>query len=155
MRELRAREIQASDLPFFQELVDASPEWQEEECVSDDLETYVLSYLMYNGQWRIWYDESDNYVGISYMVEWSPSNEKPWLGTILIHPSKYRKGFGKKIIDQYKEELSQKGHKALFAGCPIYKDTWLQFLGNCGFEQFKVEKDEVTQKEYMILILPL
>ncbi|WP_235991711.1 hypothetical protein [Metabacillus schmidteae] len=51
--------------------------------------------------------------------------------------------------------MSRKGHKALFAGCPIERDSWLQFLGNCGFEQFKVEKDEVTQKEYMIFVLPL
>ncbi len=155
MIKLRARELRSSDLPFFQVLINCSTEWQEEECESSELENYLLSYSMYKGQWRVWQDESGNDIGISYMVEWSPSNEKPWIGTILIHPSNYRKGFGKMVIEQYKEELSKKGNKVLFAACPIYRDSWLQFLGSCGFEQFKVEKEEKTQKEYMITVLPL
>ncbi|WP_226530585.1 GNAT family N-acetyltransferase [Metabacillus niabensis] len=155
MTKIKARELQSKDLPFFQELIDASPEWQEEECVSVELETYLLSYSMYKGQWRIWCDESDKNVGVSFMIEWSPSNEKPWIGTILIHPSKHHKGFGKMIIAHYKEVLSKKGYRVLFAGCPIQRNSWMQFLGKCGFEQFKVEKDEGTQKEYMISVLPL
>ncbi|WP_235991710.1 hypothetical protein [Metabacillus schmidteae] len=66
--KLSSRELQSRDLPFFQELIAASPEWQGEECVSDDLETYLLSYTMYNGQWRIWWDEFGNNVGISFIV---------------------------------------------------------------------------------------
>ncbi len=154
MRKLRARELHSSDLPFFRELIEVSPEWQQEECTTDELESYLLTYKMYNGTWTIWKD-GDTYIGVSFMIEWSPSNEKPWLGTILIHPSNHLQGYGKRIINQYKEDLALKGHKVLFAGCPIYRTSWIRFLGNCGFEQFKIEKDELNQKEYMISVLPL
>jgi len=154
VKVLSARDFQSSDLPFFQELINASTEWQQEECTSDKLEAYLLSYKMYDGKWRIWHD-GETCIGISFLVEWSPSNGKPWIGTILIHPSKYLRGYGKLVIKHYKEELTQNGHKVLFAGCPIQRSSWIQFLGKCGFEQFKVEKDEATQKEYMIFVLPL
>ena len=154
MKVLSARDLQSSDLPFFQELINASTEWQQEECTSGQLETYLLSYKMYNGKWKIWYDGATN-IGISFLVEWSPSNEKPWIGTILIHPSKYHRGYGKMVIEWYKKDLARKGFNVLFAACPIKRASWIQFLGKCGFEQFKVEKDEATQKEYMISVLPL
>jgi N-acetylglutamate synthase-like GNAT family acetyltransferase len=65
------------------------------------------------------------------------------------------KGVGKRILTEIGNKLRHKGHKALFAGCPIRQDLWLQFLGKCGFEQFKVEMDETTKKEFMITVKPL
>jgi GNAT superfamily N-acetyltransferase len=151
---LISRELNVNDNNFFKEIIAESPDWQKEECSIDNLQHYLLSYNMYKGEWRIWSCENID-VGISYILEWSPANEKPWLGTILIHPSVQRRGLGKEILDKIGSELYQRGHKAFFAACPIVQDSWLQFLGKCGFQQFKVEKDENTLKEYMITVKPL
>lgn len=154
MTNLSARELHVNDYRFLKEIIEVSPAWQKEECLVEDLQTYLLSYKMYNGQWRIWTSEN-KLVGVSYVLEWSPANEKPWVGTVLIHPAFQCKGYGRKILTMIGDELHQRGHKALFAACPINQDSWLQFLGKCGFQQFKVEKDDTTTKEYMITVKPL
>lgn len=142
------------DLHFFNELVKASPEWSKEECVPEQLETYLSNYSMYNGVWQVWELDGD-LVGICYVLEWSPSNEKPWLGTILIHPSFRGQGFAKKIIAMIGEELKARGHKALFAACPSNQSSWLLFLGKCGFEQYKFEIDDHTSQQYILTVKPL
>lgn len=154
MISLSSRSLEIDDYEFFKEIIRASTEWQNEECVEEDLQSYLLSYKMFNGEWRIW-NSGDKLVGVSYVLEWSPANEKPWIGTILVHPHSRMNGFGKSIVTEIGSELSRKGHKALFVGCPIQQDTWLQFLGKCGFEQFKVEFNEFTSKEFMIAVKPL
>ncbi|MBO1510573.1 GNAT family N-acetyltransferase [Metabacillus bambusae] len=154
MISLSSRSLEKDDYEFFKEIIIESNEWQNEECNVEDLQTYLLSYKMFNGEWRIW-KSGDKPVGVSYVMEWSPANEKPWIGTILVHPHLRMKGFGKSILAEIGSELSRKGHKALFVGCPIQQDKWLQFLGKCGFEQFKVEFDEYTSKEFMIAVKPL
>lgn len=146
--------LKEDDVEFLKTLIAGSPAWQKEECHAEELESYLLTYQMYNGEWRIW-TLNGKQIGVSYVLEWSPANEKPWVGTILIHPNSRLKGFGRGILNEVGLELRQKGHKALFAGCPIGQDTWLQFLGKCGFEQFKVEKDDTTSKEFMITVKPL
>jgi GNAT superfamily N-acetyltransferase len=151
---LSSRTLEKDDYEFFKEIIRASTEWQNEECVEEDLQSYLLTYKMFSGEWRIW-NSGDKPVGVSYVMEWSPANEKPWIGTILVHPHSRMKGLGKSIVTEIGSELSQKGHKALFVGCPIQQNTWLQFLGKCGFEQFKVEFDEYTSKEFMIAVKPL
>jgi GNAT superfamily N-acetyltransferase len=151
---LTSRELHEDDFYFLKEIITASSEWQKEECHVNELKSYLLSYKMYNGEWRIW-SIDNKHVGISYVLEWSPANEKPWVGTILVHPMAQRKGIGKNIVNTIGFELSLRGHKALFAACPTKQDSWLQFLGKCGFEQFKIEQDVSTSKDYMITVKPL
>lgn len=154
MTKISSEKLESDDLEFLRLLIIASEEWQNEECDVEDLQSYLFSYSMYNGEWRIWSIDHKK-VGASYVLDWSPSNEKPWVGTILVHPSYRMKGIGKRILTEIGKELRHKGHKALFAGCPIRQDLWLQFLGKCGFEQFKVEMDETTKREFMITVKPL
>lgn len=154
MTILTYRELDEKDFIFLKEIITESPEWQKEECCVNGLESYLLSYMMYNGEWRIWYSGKKR-VGVSFMLEWSPANEKPWIGTVLVHPMSRRNGIGKNIMKTIGHELSKRGHKALFAACPIKQDSWLQFLGKCGFEQFKIERDDSSSKEYMITVKPL
>lgn len=148
---ITSRNLEKSDYPFLMEMIKSSPEWKEEECKEDDLITYLQSYSMYNGEWKMWFDEAIP-IGVTYVLEWSPSNEKPWIGTILVHQSVRIKGYGRLIINEIGNELKVRGHRALFVGCPIHQNSWLLFLGKCGFEQFKVEKDETLNKEYMISV---
>lgn len=147
------KELAVDDYPFLEEIAQASPEWKREEKFEGNIEEYLLVYKMYHGKWYVWYDKSMP-VGISYFLEWSPSNEKPWLGTVLIEPGLRGDGYGRQIIDNICNELSKENHKAIFAACPIERDDWLLFLAKCNFEQFKVEKSD-TEKEYMILVRPL
>lgn len=153
MTALLSRPFKKEDLPFFTGLAEASPEWKKEECQTDNIESYMLSYSMYGGEWEVWLIDSEE-VAVSYVLEWSPSNGKPWLGTLIVHPDYRNRGIGTKIINLMVEKLNSKGNSAIFAGCPINQDSWLQFLGKCGFEQFKVEKDDRNLKEYMITVKP-
>lgn len=154
MTKFSSEKLETGDAAFLRFLISASENWQREECAVEDLQSYLFSYAMYNGEWRIWSRDLKK-VAVSYVLEWSPSNEKPWVGTILVHPSYRMKGIGRGILTEIGEDLRRKGHKALFAGCPVNQDSWLQFLGRCGFDQFKVEMDEVTKKEFMITVKPL
>nr|WP_231889991.1 GNAT family N-acetyltransferase [Bacillus sp. SJS] len=132
--------------------VKESPEWISEETEPGLLEEYLKKYEMYQGEWRIW-ESNGEPVAITFSIEWSPSNEKPWLGTILVHPSKRSQGIGERVIRMIAAELKEKGHKVLFAGVPAERLAWIQFLSKAGFEQFKMEKNE--GEDYTILIFPL
>jgi GNAT superfamily N-acetyltransferase len=105
------------------------------------------------GEWRVWQLEERD-VAITYHLEVAPSNQKPWIGTIIVNPNHRRQGIGVGIIQQLKKELQKKGHKAIFAGVPVEAPVWIQFLSDCYFEQFKVEKDEQNQM-YIIMVSPL
>ncbi|WP_226665917.1 GNAT family N-acetyltransferase [Metabacillus litoralis] len=154
MKKLTFRGLNELDHEFFKYVIEDSHIWKIEEEYENDLERYLLSYQMYNGQWRLWSINNEP-IGISFHLEWSPSNERPWIGTILVHPSHRLKGLGKEIIIEIGHDLKSKGHKACYVGCSIHQDGWLQFLAKCGFEQFKMEKDEMNSKKYMISVMPL
>lgn len=105
------------------------------------------------GEWRVWQlDERD--VAITYHLEVAPSNQKPWIGTVIVNPNDRRQGLGMAIVQELKHELKKRGHKAIFAGVPVEAPVWIQFLSDCYFEQFKVEKDEQNQM-YVIMVSPL
>ncbi|MBS2968815.1 GNAT family N-acetyltransferase [Metabacillus sp. KIGAM252] len=140
------------DFSFFVRCVKKSPEWINEETEPALLEEYMKKYEMYQGEWRIW-EENGEPAAITFSIEWSPSNEKPWLGTILVHPSKRSQGIGKKVIRSAAAELKEKGHKILFAGVAAERLDWIQFLSKAGFEQFKMEEN--SGEAYTILIFPL
>ncbi|MED3386846.1 GNAT family N-acetyltransferase [Bacillus subtilis] len=137
---------------MLEKLAEAHPVWKEEEFGDKDAQDYIISYSMYNGAWLVW--EKDGLpVAVSYHLEWSPSNGKPWLGAVLIDPAEEKKGHAKMIIEQISKLLRAK-HKAMFAGVPIERSEWILFLSQCGFEQLKTEKDE-KGKSFMILVKPL
>ena len=154
MNSLSSRLLEKQDYDFVKEIILESQEWKREECWEEDIDSYVLTYKMYNGEWKIWSLNKED-VGVSFVIEWSPANEKPWIGTLLLHPTKRLQGIGKKIITSIGNDLRVKGHKVLFVGCPVNQNSWLEFIGKCGFEQFKVETEKLTSKDYMIAVKPL
>ena len=141
------------DQPFFEKLIQDSPAWQEEECSISDLPSYMQRYEMMNGQWMLWY-EGERAIGITFAVDWAPSNEKPWIGTILVDRQARGKGYGKQIVNKIAEGYRKEGQDVLFASVPLQRLDWMQFLAMCGFEQFKVEENE-RNKPYMIMAKPL
>ncbi|MCM3665790.1 GNAT family N-acetyltransferase [Mesobacillus subterraneus] len=152
MVKLVSRSLESSDLSFFQELVSDSRKWRTIELKSAELSDYMRQYEEYAGEWRMW-EKENRPVAISFHVESAPSNQKPWLGTLLVKASERRKGIGISVINILSAEIKVKGHKAMFAGMPIDEYEWSNFLNDCGFEQFKSE--EYKGETYLIMVRPL
>ncbi|MGD6818397.1 N-acetyltransferase family protein [Metabacillus sp. 84] len=149
---LQYRAFHEEDLHFFKQCAQNSPDWIKEESDPDELSDYMKRHEMYQGEWRIW-EKNGIPLAISFLAEWVPSNEKAWLGTILVHPDFRGRGTGKEILSLIGKELRLQGHKVLFAGVPEARLEWIRFLSAGGFEQYKLEK--IGDKEYMVLIFPL
>lgn len=148
--ELVRKNFHKRDIPFFQELIECSPEWQKEEVSSANILPYLEQYQ--DGIWSVWYKNNKS-VGISYHIEAARSNLRPWLGTILVDPDCQRQGVGKNIVDLITFELGQKGHKVVYAAVPVEQHSWVQFLSTCGFEQYKIEKE--NDRMYLMLVKPI
>ncbi|MBU8733754.1 GNAT family N-acetyltransferase [Cytobacillus oceanisediminis] len=142
-----------ADLTFFLEVIKDSAAWEEEEKSGHNLMEYMARYQKLNGEWRIWRLDGER-IAVTFHVNSSPSNGKPWLGTILVKNSIRRKGIGTKIIEQLAAELKEKGEKSFFAGVPENRQNWIYFLADAGFEQFKMEASP-DEKEFLIMVCPL
>lgn len=153
MSELNASHLKREELSYFKKLILSSPEWEQEETGTKTLENYLQEYNMYDGEWLVWHEENRP-IGISYHLEWAPSNEKAWLGTILVDEEFRKKGYGKKIIEALAGKLKSNSHKVLFAACPASRMNWVHFLSHSGFEQLKIETGQ-DGKKYLILIRPI
>lgn len=151
---MNSRPLVETDLPFFREIITFSESWLEEEGLSGtendhNLITYLHSYDEVGGTWLIWTDNEEK-IGATYHVYAAPSNDKPWLGTIIVAPEKRNQGYAKKILNELSSSLSNH-HKILFASSPSNHDDWIRFLNHQGFEQLGIEKDD-SGKEYLKLI---
>lgn len=152
MVKLKQRPFYHSDIPFFQDVLSDSPKWRKNESGDLELPDFMEQYEDLSGQWQIW--ELDNRpAAITYHIESAPSNQKPWLGTILVPRSERRKGIAAAVISHLASGLKEKGHKAIFAGVPIEEYEWSNFLSDCGFEQFKTEQS--NGDTYLVMVLPL
>ncbi|WLR53634.1 GNAT family N-acetyltransferase [Mesobacillus subterraneus] len=146
------RRFESSDLPFFQDVISASDEWRKNELKGLSIEEYIEQYDDMSGEWRVWEKEGDP-VAVSFHVESAHSNQKPWLGTILIMAEERRRGFASQIISHLGGEFKVYGQKALFAAVPIDEYEWSNFLSDCGFEQYKTEENK--GETYLIMVRPL
>lgn len=149
---LKSRPYEDRDYSFFLDCVNSSPEWQEEECEGNKLHSYLERYKHLEGHWLIWCNK-DKQIGISFTLDSSPSNGRPWLGTLLILPGYRRIGYGSTIVSKLLKRWANEGEKIVYAGIPIMKLNWSNFLSNCGFEQYKIEKEE--EKTYLLFIKPI
>jgi N-acetylglutamate synthase-like GNAT family acetyltransferase len=152
MVKVRWRAFKNTDSPFFQEVISASGKWREIELQGAELSHYMNQYDELEGEWRIWEWEGSP-VAITYHLVSSPSNHKAWIGTVLVKASERRKGIAASILDQLAADLKEKGHRAIFAGVPIDEYEWSNFLSDCGFEQFKTEKNK--GETFLIMVRPL
>jgi GNAT superfamily N-acetyltransferase len=148
---IQYRKMRESDSTLINYFTQFDTLWRSLEMNQLTTKEYIQKYN--EGEWRIWeQDESD--VAITYHLENAPSNNKPWIGTIIVQPNERRQGLGIRVVQQLKEELQEKGHKAIFAGVPVDAHIWIRFLSDCYFEQFKIEKDEQNQM-FLIMVSPL
>jgi hypothetical protein len=146
------RDYEESDYEFFQACVKNSPEWQITECTVQQLSDYIQSYEYLNGRWLVW-NYNGEPIGISYTVNESPANGRPWIGTILVENGKRQKGFGSRIVEALSREWEKSGHKVIYTAIPIMQNGWSEFLSKCSFEQYKIEKEnEIT---YLLFVKPL
>lgn len=142
-----------TDFPFMLSIIEESPRWEKSELKGRKLNEYIQTYNTLQGEWRQW-NFNDELVAVTFHIDVSPSNQKPWIGTILVKKEKRLKGIGKEIINHLSQELLKKGKKVLFAGLPADHFEWIDFLSKCFFEQYKIEKDH-SGNEYMVMIKPL
>ena len=140
------------DMEFFDELVSTSSKWRKNELKGLSLEEYLKEYEGFPGEWRIW-EKAGSPVAISYHLECAPSNQKPWLGTILVRAEERRRGTASEIIGKLTEEFKVNGNRALFAAVPIDEYEWSNFLTDCGFEQFKTEENK--GETFLIMVRPI
>jgi GNAT superfamily N-acetyltransferase len=147
------RIFKRTDLPFFQEVISDSGKWRKNELKDSELGPYMEQYDHITGEWRIWEREGSGPAAISYHLESAPSNQKAWIGTVLVKASERRKGIGYTIINELASELKGKGHGAIFAGVPIEEYEWSNFLSDCGFEQFKSE--EKNGETFLVMVRPI
>ncbi|MFC3884257.1 GNAT family N-acetyltransferase [Bacillus songklensis] len=150
---LSSKKYEEKDQPFFLKLIEESPLWQQEEGFPSELLEYRRKYEMMNGQWEVWY-EGPCRIGLTFTVDWAPSNEKAWLGTILVDGQARKRGYGKAIVHDIARRYEKEGHDVLFTAVPLQRLEWMQFFAACEFEQLKVEEDE-QKKPYMIMTRPL
>lgn len=148
---IRYRKMRESDAALINHFTQFDALWRSLEINQLTSKEYMQKYN--EGEWRIW-QQDDVDVAITYHLSYAPSNNKPWIGTVIIQPNKRRQGLGTRVVQKLKEELREKGHKAIFAGVPADADIWIQFLSDCYFEQFKVEKDEENHN-FLIMVSPL
>ncbi len=152
MVTLTCRPFENKDFVFFQELISSSSKWRKNELGSLSLEEYIEHYKGFSGEWRVW-EKAVIPVAVSYHVESASSNQKPWLGTILIKAEERRQGIASAIMDQLSDEFKEKGQKAVFAAVPFDEYEWSNFLTDCGFEQFKTEENK--GEIFLIMVRPL
>ncbi|WP_213366656.1 GNAT family N-acetyltransferase [Mesobacillus boroniphilus] len=115
------------------------------------LEEYIAQYTDLPGEWRIW-EQGEGPVAVSYHVESAPSNQKPWVGTILVKADERRRGIALAILNHLSNEFELNGQRALFAAVPFDEYEWSNFLTDCGFEQFKTEENE--GETFLIMVRP-
>ncbi|MGV2942164.1 GNAT family N-acetyltransferase [Mesobacillus sp. LC4] len=149
---LTYRRFDNRELAFFRELVSSSPKWRKNELGSLSLEKYLEEYEAFSGQWRIW-EKAGTPVAMSYHLKSAPSNQKPWLGTILVKAEERRRRIASEIMNQLAEESMMNGNRAIFAAVPIDEYEWANFLTDCGFEQFKTEENK--GETFLIMVRPL
>jgi len=149
---LTCRPFKDVDYVFFQELISSSSKWRKNELRSLSLQEYMEHYKDFLGEWRVW-EKARIPVAVSYHVESAPSNQKPWLGTILVKAEERRQGIASAIMNQLSDEFKMNGQKAVFAAVPIDEYEWSNFLTDCGFEQFKTEENK--GETFLIMVRPL
>lgn len=153
LSELSCKILEEQEKSFLRELILDSPSWQKVETNANELDSFIKAYETFNGEWLLWSIGEEN-VAVTFHVNESPSNLKPWIGTILIKKSLQKRGLGKRVLNELAAKLKSRSEKVIFAATPIEKPEWSIFLSKCGFEQYKLEEDELGNK-YIILILPL
>jgi GNAT superfamily N-acetyltransferase len=150
--EVTSRSLSAGDYAFFKYLADHSEEWLVHETQGRGIEEYIEEHSELDGEWRVWEKEGER-AGVTFHVTRAPSNQKPWIGTILVDPDRRGTGLGRGILSTLGEELAAE-NKAVFTAVPASESGWLKFLSKSGFEQYKSEIDE-GGKEHLLLLKPL
>jgi len=148
---LQYRKMVESDVSLIKAFTTFDSLWKSIEMDALTAKEYINKYVL--GEWRVW-QQNNKDVAITYHLDHAPSNNKPWLGTVIINPNERRQGLGTQVVKHLKKELREKGHKAIFAGVPVEADIWIQFMSDCYFEQFKIEKDDQNQM-FLIMVSPL
>ncbi|RDI47607.1 GNAT family N-acetyltransferase [Falsibacillus pallidus] len=153
--ELISRSVGTEDVLLLEQWTKCEDNWLKEELSGfTDVNSFFEYYRSLEGEWRIWENiENEEAIGLTYHMCSAPSNQKPWLGTIVTSPAYRNNRLGRGIIDALGEEMKRSGHKALFAGVPIQQYSWIDFLNKCLFEQLKVESNQKGQ--FMVMARPL
>ncbi|MGP4083013.1 GNAT family N-acetyltransferase [Pseudalkalibacillus sp. R45] len=153
------RKMTEDDSEVILEWFKQSPEWLAEEGLLKEemdlqrIKVWMSLYDKYDGIWLMW-EENHTLKGISFHILNAPSNNKTWIGMIMVNPIYKRRGYGSSILHHLCKRLEQKHHKIVYTASPFERVGWLRFLATCGFEQIGTETTS-TDKRYITLAKPL
>lgn len=114
--------------------------------IAEDILSYIQTYEGMGCEFRLWFND-ENPVAITAVLDRAPSNQKLWIGTVVVAPVERNKGVGLSVIHAILNEQKE----VVFAGIPFERNDWSLFLGKCGFEQYTVEGEE---KKYLVFVHP-
>lgn len=114
--------------------------------IAEDMLSYIQTYEGMGCEFRLWF-KNEEPVAITAVLDQAPSNQKSWLGTIVVDPAQRKKGVGQDVIHSIVTEKKE----VVFTGLPYERNEWSLFLGKCGFEQYAIEGEE---KKYLIFVHP-
>ncbi|WP_349410357.1 GNAT family N-acetyltransferase [Pseudalkalibacillus sp. SCS-8] len=150
---MHVRNLISDDLPMMVDWFVESQDWiAEEGLLSSEIDVqriqvWMSLYEKYEGEWLVWLkDESP--IGMTFHVLSAPSNQKPWIGMVMVNPLYRRRHFGVEVVERIVEQISKEGTDIVYAASPFKRLSWIRFLGACSFEQIGLEKSP-GGKEYI------
>nr|WP_286170530.1 GNAT family N-acetyltransferase [Bacillus sp. NTK071] len=151
MIRVNRKQFEGSLVNYLYDWTRSDHNWLLEELGRLPGEEDLISYIqMYEGMgcvFQVWL-ENNKPVAITSVLNKAPSNHKPWIGMIVVRPESRRKGIGREVMREVTEEFAG----VVFAGVPYDMNNWSLFLGQCGFEQYGIEKEE--KGNYLIFVHP-
>ncbi|WP_053216050.1 GNAT family N-acetyltransferase [Guptibacillus hwajinpoensis] len=145
------KEFDGSLVDYLFEWTSSDHKWLLEELGRLPSEEDLISYVqMYEGMgcvFQVWLKNNEP-VAITCVLNKAPSNHKPWIGMIVVRPECRREGIGREVIQEITGEFAD----VVFAGIPYDMNDWSLFLGQSGFEQYGIEKQE--KGNYLIFVHP-
>ena len=119
-----SQKLCTEELPFIVSWFKQSNELIKEEGLLDieinlnKITVWMSLYESLEGDWLVWYDDM-KLVGFSFHVQKAPSNNRPWIGMVLVDPEKRDCGYGIRIVNGLSNTLLKQGASIVYSAVPI------------------------------------
>ena len=91
--------------------------------------------------------DNDVYVGLLDFLMCNPSDQKPWLGLLMIHQAHQRRGYAKRAYEAYEQLMRERGVTEIRLGVITSNENALRLWQALGYESY-AEKPYKHTKVY-------